>query len=184
MTRLVSSARRLRRAWAAPPQRRNRNARSEAVGPAGQDHPALRAPTPAKSLGNTTLGFSRPAGSATALECPLRCRELPALLVAHLRITRARAIRARRSPPRRPRRAVNHLLSAGTTYQRFGGRGAPDRVLVGVHVVLPERPLLGVVRGELPVLLRVFATLEKAALLLVARDVQEEFPDETPLRAR
>src|SRR5436190_1691103 len=53
-----------------------------------------------------------------------------------------------------------------------------DRVLVGAHVVAPVRALLRVVRGELPVLLRLLEPLEEAALLLALRDVQEELPDD------
>jgi hypothetical protein len=38
---------------------------------------------------------------------------------------------------------VNHLLSAGTTYQGRLRGGVADRVLVGRHVVVPELALLG-----------------------------------------
>ena len=56
-------------------------------------------------------------------------------------------------------------------------------VLVRPHVVLPEGALLGVGGRELPVLLGVVDPLEEPPLLLLARDVQEELPDDDPVVA-
>ena len=57
------------------------------------------------------------------------------------------------------------------------GAGVVEGVLEGVHVVVPEGALFGVVDGELPVLLGRVDAREEALLLLLLRDVEEEFED-------
>ena len=61
--------------------------------------------------------------------------------------------------------------------RRVRRRRVLDHVLVGVHVLLPEAPLLGVGRRELPVLLFHLDAFEEAPLLLLLRDVEEELAD-------
>src|SRR4029077_4189765 len=51
----------------------------------------------------------------------------------------------------------------------------PDRLFIGVHVVIPKPTLLGVVEREFPVLVRVIEPLQKTLLLLPFGNVKEEF---------
>ena len=60
-------------------------------------------------------------------------------------------------------RRANHLLSAGTTYHgASGAAGLADRVLVGVHVFVPELALGDVAHLELPALARLVEPREEA----------------------
>ena len=52
-----------------------------------------------------------------------------------------------------------------------------EHVLIGVVVVVPEGALLGVARRKLPVLLRSLDPFQESLLLLLLRDVEEEFQD-------
>ena len=52
-----------------------------------------------------------------------------------------------------------------------------DRLLVGAHVITPVVALLRISGRELPVLASQVQAPEKTALLLLAREVQEEFPN-------
>src|SRR5262245_48297723 len=60
---------------------------------------------------------------------------------------------------------------------RVPGCGAPDRLLVGVLVVVPALPLLDVADPELPVLRGVVEAGPQPLGLLVLRDVQEALDD-------
>ena len=62
--------------------------------------------------------------------------------------------------------------------RRVRRRRVPDRVLVGLHVVVPVTALPDVARRELPILLGLVEALEEALLLLVAGYVEEELQDE------
>jgi len=50
-------------------------------------------------------------------------------------------------------------------------------ILVSLHVVLPELPLVNVCQTQLPVLFLIVDTLEKPLPLLILRDVQEYLDD-------
>src|SRR5262245_42182422 len=65
--------------------------------------------------------------------------------------------------------------------RRALGCGRPDRLLVRVHVVLPEPALAHVGRGELPVLVWPIEPLHEPLALLLPRDVEEELEDDGSL---
>src|SRR4051812_10029238 len=60
-------------------------------------------------------------------------------------------------------------------------RRVADHVLVRVHVALPVTALPRVGRRELPVLLGIVDPIEEPTLLLLARHVEEELPDDDPV---
>src|SRR5262245_59906726 len=63
-------------------------------------------------------------------------------------------------------------------------RGIADHVLVGLHVVVPVLALLDVAGRELPVLFGVLEPFQKALLLLLPGDVQEELTDDDAVARR
>src|SRR5262249_29366521 len=58
--------------------------------------------------------------------------------------------------------------------RRLRRRSGLDHLLVGVHVLVPERPLLDVVHGELPALARLLQPIEEALALLFLGNAQME----------
>ena len=78
--------------------------------------------------------------------------------------------RRRDHQPRIPLVVRRHHVPRG-----LPGSRATDGVLVGGHVIIPKLALPDVGRGELPILFRLLEALQETALLLLARDVQEEF---------
>ena len=65
--------------------------------------------------------------------------------------------------------------------RRVAGGGVADHLLVGPHVLVPVRAFAHVTRSKLPVLLRLVEPLEKSLSLLLARHVQEELADDSPV---
>src|SRR5262245_20413580 len=102
-----------------------------------------------------------PSRLSASQERPLRPRELLPLLLPDLRILeieRQEAIDDRRTDDhaREPLVVRGHDVP-----RRLGRRRVADHVLVRLHVIVPDLPLLRVVGGELPVLLGPVEPLEK-----------------------
>src|SRR5579863_7522703 len=62
--------------------------------------------------------------------------------------------------------------------------GCTEAVLIGLHVMLPEFPLLDICIAELPVLLRLVDARQKAFPLLLFREMEEELDDASAVNVK
>ena len=75
-------------------------------------------------------------------------------------------------------RLRTHFRSAGTTYHgAVVGRGLGDGIGVGLHVVVPQHPVIEIAAAELPSLVRAVDAVLQPRPLLLLRDVEEQLHD-------
>ncbi len=163
------------RAWTPPAGSRNPRTPANSASHAGQADSPPRIDS-APSAG----GLLRCPG--TARRASLRVRILQALLLV-LDVERGRGplrvdFLQRLAQQRRHGQARVPLPVRGDHVPRGDLRvGAVDRHLVGVHVVVPEQPLVDVPGVELPVLVRALEALRQPGALLVLGDVHHDLDD-------